>query len=87
MFDTLMSGRYDWILFPLGLIVIALFVTGLWRDFGVPGREIQYLIAWETAAMEKSANAEERLAACQIEARGRASLLAPMAAAAKDAAR
>jgi len=31
MFDTLMSGRYDWILFPLGLAVIALFVTaGLW---------------------------------------------------------
>jgi hypothetical protein len=34
MFDTLMSGRYDWILFPLGLVVIALVVTGLWLDFG-----------------------------------------------------
>jgi hypothetical protein len=87
MFDTLMSGRYDWILFPLGLIVIVLFVIGLWRDFGVPGREIQYLIACETAAMEKSANVEERMAACQIEARGSTSPPAPMAAAAKDAAR
>jgi hypothetical protein len=87
MFDTLMSGRYDWILFPLGLVVIALFVIGLWLDFGEPGREIQYRIACETAAMEKSANVEERLAACQIEARGRASPSPPMAAVAKDAAR
>jgi hypothetical protein len=87
MFDTLMSGRYDWILFPLGLVVIALFVTGLWLDFGEPGREIQYLIACETAAMGKPANVEERMAACQIEASGRASPRAPMTAAAKDAAR
>jgi hypothetical protein len=87
MFDTLMSGRYDWILFPLGLAVIALFVTGLWLDFGQPSRDIRYLIACETAAMEKPANVEERVAACQIEARGRASPPASMAAAAKDAAR
>jgi len=87
MFDSLMSGRYDWILFPLGLVVIALFVIGLWLDFGKPGRELQYLNACETAAMEKSENVEERMAACQIEARGSAALSPPMAAAAKDAAR
>jgi hypothetical protein len=87
MFDTLMSGRYDWIPFPLGLVVIALVVIGLWLDFGGHGRELQYLIACQTAAMEKSANVEERMAACQIEARGRASPSPPMAAVAKDAAR
>ena len=86
MFDTLMSGRCDWILFPLGLVVIALFVIGRWLDFAGPGRENQYLIACETAAMEKPANVEERMAACQIEARGRVSPPPPMAAVAKDAA-
>jgi hypothetical protein len=40
----------------------------------------------ETAAMEKSADVEERLAACQIEARGRTPST-PMAAVAKHAAR
>jgi hypothetical protein len=62
-------------------------VIGLWLDFGGHGRELQYLIACETAATEKSANVEERMAACQIEARGRASPSPPMAAVAKDAAR
>ena len=64
-----------------------MFGTGLWRDFGKPGRELQYLIACETAAMEKSANVGERMAACQIEARGRAIPSPPMAVVAKDAAR
>ena len=73
MFDALMSGRYDWILFPLGLVVIALLVTGLWLDFGQPSRDIRHLIACETAAMEKPGNVEARMAACQNEVRGGAS--------------
>ena len=87
MFDALMSGRYDWILFPIGLAAIALFVTAVWLDFGQAGRDIRRLIACETAAMEKPGNVEARMAACQNEIRGRASPSPPMAAIAKDAAR
>jgi hypothetical protein len=67
MFDALLSGRYDWILFPLGLAVIALLVTGVWRDFSAPSHDIRRLIACEAAAMEKSGAVEARLAACQVQ--------------------
>jgi hypothetical protein len=53
MFDALMSGRYDWLLFPLGLVAIALLVTGVWLDFGQPSHDIRHLIACEATAMEK----------------------------------
>jgi hypothetical protein len=67
MFDALMSGRYDWILFPLGLVVIAVLVSGVWRDFREPSRDIRRLIACEATAMEKSGAVEARLAACQVQ--------------------
>jgi hypothetical protein len=71
MFDLLMSGRYDWILFPLGLVVIALFVSGVWLDFSAPSHDIQRLIACESTAMQKSGAVEARLAACQVQVKTR----------------
>jgi hypothetical protein len=71
MFDALMSGRYDWILFPLGLVVIAVLVSGVWRDFREPSRDIRRLIACEATAMEKSGAVEARLAACQVQVKTR----------------
>jgi hypothetical protein len=71
MFDTLMSGRYDWILFPLGLVVIALFVSGVWLDFSAPSHDIQRLIACEVTAMEKPGPVMARMAACQVQVRHR----------------
>ena len=67
MFETLMSGRYDWILFPLGLVVIALFVSGVWLDFSAPSHDIRRLIACEANAMERSGAVEARLSACQVQ--------------------
>jgi hypothetical protein len=67
MFDVLMSGRYDWILFPLGLAVIALLVTGVWRTLVRP---VTTSGAW-AAAMEKSGAVESRLAACQVQVKTR----------------
>jgi hypothetical protein len=71
MFDALMSGRYDWFLFPLGLAAIALIVTAVWLDFGQPSRDIRHLIACEATAMEKPGPVIARMTACQDQIRTR----------------
>lgn len=66
--DSLLSGAYDWIIFPAALIFIVfigLIASGLW-DLGRTNDPVrEKVLACEQAAMSKGSR--EQLADCQIE--------------------
>jgi hypothetical protein len=62
----IMSGAYDWIIFPAALTFMAVIAFGLWRDYGPKGRNMEKLLMCERAAI--SEGSRERLIACELEA-------------------
>jgi hypothetical protein len=59
--DKIMSGAYDWIIFPAGLAFIAFMVAGLWRDYRFNREKL--LKCEQTAIIESS---REHFIACRL---------------------
>ena len=60
-----MSGAYDWIIFPAALAFVALIAFGLWMDYSPRGRSLEKLLVCEQAA--NSEGSKERLISCLLE--------------------
>ncbi len=63
--DRIMSGAYDWIIFPAALAFLALIAAGLWQEFGPNGRRgMEKTLTCEQAAL--AGGYRDRLIACDI---------------------
>jgi len=64
--DKVLSGAYDWIIFPAALTFVALIAFGLWKDYSPRGSRMERLVMCEQAADSKGSN-KEHLISCLLE--------------------
>jgi hypothetical protein len=65
--DRIMSGAYDWIIFPAALAFVALIAFGLWKEYSpTRGRSIDKLLVCRQAA-DPSKGSKEHLIGCLLE--------------------
>jgi hypothetical protein len=62
--DRVMSGAYDWIIFPAALAFVALIAFGLWKDFSpTRGQTMEKFLVCRQAAD----HSKEHLIGCLLE--------------------